>query len=338
MRAALPAARTRASSPGRPTSCTERRQAVLRRAARQRERRPAQRVERIREPDRALADRQLVDVGGRRDEADRRRQEQVEAVERLLAALAVPAPRALGRRHLGVGHEQAALELGADVVAVRVRVLGEEAAMDVGDLAHEERGLGLVAQGEVEPGGGAGRRPLRPRRGRGRAGRRARARRRRPRSSSSDSSSRRREPRHERAHQLDATLDRRRQRPDVVVARREWEAAVGRDEIEGRLEAGDPAPGSGDPDRASRVACRARARRRPRRSPPPSRRSSRRRGVPARAGSGRCRSAGSARRCRTRTRAGSSCPRPRSRPPRAGAPPRRCVPARARRRAPSRTS
>src|SRR5579862_9220010 len=69
----------------------------------------------------------------------------------------------------------------------------------------------------------------------------------------------------------------------------------------------------------------------------PSRPSIRLRGGPDDAGSGRCRSAGSATRSRTRTRAGSPCRRPRSRLPRAGRRRLRSGWARARRRAPSRT-
>ena len=270
----------------------------------------------------ALADRQLVDVGGRRDEPD------VGVTSRSTPSSASSQRSRYSTRARRAASTspsvtcEAALELAADVVAVRVRVLGEEAAVDVRDLAHEEPVLG---RGEREVDAAAAAETARPppRRVRGRAGRRRRATRRRPRAPRATRAGSAREAGHERLHQLDAAVDGRRHRPDVVVARCEREAAVGRHEVEGRLEADDRRTrrrGSGS-SRPSR--CRARARRRPRRSPPPSRRSSRRRAGPARAGSGRCRSAGSATRCRRRTRAGSSCRRRRSRPPRAAAPPRR---------------
>ena len=61
------------------------------------------------------------------------------------------------------------------------------------------------------------------------------------------------ERRSEHAHELDAAAHGRGYRPDVVVARRERETAAGRDEVVRRLEAGDPAPGGRDPDRAAGV-------------------------------------------------------------------------------------
>ena len=57
----------------------------------------------------------------------------------------------------------------------------------------------------------------------------------------------------ERAQQLGATVDRRRHRADVVVARREREDAAGGHEVVRRLEARDPAPGRRDADRAAGV-------------------------------------------------------------------------------------
>ena len=66
------------------------------------------------------------------------------AVRAALAVLVACASRGLD---LGVGHLEAALELGADVVAVCVGVLREETAVDVRDLAHEEP---VVVGGERE--------------------------------------------------------------------------------------------------------------------------------------------------------------------------------------------
>ena len=111
---------------------------------------------------------------------------------------------------------------------------------------------------------------------------------------------------------------RRRRGPSArrVVARRQRPAAVERDEPVRRLEADDAAAGGGDPDRAAGVGTERRvgepgvsAAADPPLEPPATR--------PGRAGSARRRSAGSPRSCRTRTRAGSSCRRSRSRPPRA---------------------
>ena len=229
---------------------------------------------------------------------------------------------AAGGGDLVVGHAQAALELAADVLAVLVRALGEEAAMDVGGLAHEQPVLARVVEREVD------RAAVREaRRGLLDAGADERVGVLEPGDADAEIGERverrRLELRRERPHELDAAVHARRDRADVVVARREREAALGRDEAVRRLEADDAAPRGGDPDRAAGVGSEREldvARRDRRR-----RAAARAAGEPARdsAGSGRCRSAGSATRSRTRTRAGSSSRRPRSRPPRAARRPAR---------------
>ena len=56
----------------------------------------------------------------------------------------------LGALDLGVAHREAALDLDANVLAVEVGVLREELAMDVGDLAVEDREDPLVGRGELD--------------------------------------------------------------------------------------------------------------------------------------------------------------------------------------------
>ncbi len=136
---ASPAASTSASSPGRPTSWTDAGSPSSAGPHGQRERRPAEQVERVREADDPLAPRELVDVRGRRDEHQRRRQQQVDALERRDRQLLVLAPRRPGRLGLGVGDREAALDLRPRVLAVELAVLLEELAVHVGDLAHERR-------------------------------------------------------------------------------------------------------------------------------------------------------------------------------------------------------
>ena len=295
-------------------------------AARQRERRPAERRERVGEADQRLAHVQVAGAGARSSGGGT---SAASASARGRARRAPPRPargtRGAAARHARLRDRATAkqlLELQPDVLAVEVGVLGEELAVDIGDLAHEDR-VGLVsARAAARRHGGAGSRgrrldPL--------ADQRVGERR-----------SRRRRPRAPRAIQLAGSkpgasaasirshaLDVARDRPGGVEARRERPAAVERDEPVRRLVARrrrSRRPGSGS-SRPSR--CRAPRRRGPPRPRPPSRRSSRPRPGPGSAGSGRRRSAGSRRSSRTRTRAGSSCRRSRSPRPRAAAPPPR---------------
>ena len=121
----------------------------------------------------------------------------------------------------------------------------------------------------------------------------------------------------ERLHHPRAALDVARHRPGVVEARREREAALERDEPVGRLQPDGAAAGRRDPDRPARVGAERRV------GEPGGERgggpaaTSRPRSARARPGSERCRSAGSRRSCRRRTRAGSPCRRWRTRRPRA---------------------
>ena len=131
-------------------------------------------------------------------------------------------------------------------------MLGEERAMDVGDLVHEERAGAVRRTGSST----------------GRAcGKSSAAAWTRARTSGSQSSSHatpsstsssaigcvRREARDERGEERLALGDGARHRACVVEARREREAAVERDEPVRRLEPDEPAPGGRDPDRAAGV-------------------------------------------------------------------------------------
>src|SRR5438105_5470589 len=100
--------------------------AVLRGAARERERRPAERVEREGEAGHRVAVpvRDPAELG--RDEGERRRQQEVEALEELETALPVALSLAGGELGLALAHGQTLLlELLPHVLAVRVGVLGE---------------------------------------------------------------------------------------------------------------------------------------------------------------------------------------------------------------------
>ena len=175
-----PAASTSASAPAPAGELGRRGQAVLRGAARQRQRRPAERVERKREDGEGSPRTSgSIDVGRRRDEPQGRRQQQVAAVERRLCALGVLPPRSLGRRVLAVGDLEAALDLAGDVLAVEVAVSRVELAVDVADLAHERRARPPRPSGSRSR-RGVGRAAPPPRAARGRAGRSGRATRRRP--------------------------------------------------------------------------------------------------------------------------------------------------------------
>src|SRR5690348_11256252 len=228
------------------------RQTVLRGAARERERGPAEGVEREREGDSALADRQLVDVCRRGDERNGRRDQQVDSPRRLFAALAVLGPEAPGDLHLLVGDLHAARDLAARVLAVLVRSLREEPAVYVRDLAHEEPVLGRIVQRQVD---GPTVREERKHRLDARADEGIRV----IEPGEADAQLTERleldggELRGERAHQVRAARDGRGDRPDVVVARCEREATVLGHEPPGRLEADDAAPGGRDADGPARI-------------------------------------------------------------------------------------
>ena len=137
-----PAARTSASAPGRPTIWMRGREAVLGGPARERERGPAERVERKRVRDQRLAYLEVADAAfadawrhapGASASASRSSPSSASSVASRYSSRRRAA--ALGLR---VGHLQAALDLDPHVLAVELAVLGEELAVDVGDLVHEE--------------------------------------------------------------------------------------------------------------------------------------------------------------------------------------------------------
>ena len=232
------------------------------------------------------------------------------AAESLLAAArGTPRAGASARSTSASRTREAALDLDPHVLAVELGVLGEELAVDVGDLAHEER-----VRWRCRASGSSTAR---------RRGNRSTASSTRARTSgsassvhatptstsSSDSSRRGSKPG---ASTAAAPRSRRRRAaigPAVSKLARERPAAVERDEAVRRLEADDPAAGGGDADRARRVGAererRPGRRRAPRAEPPLE---------PPRDAAGRDRvrhgrrSAGSRRSSRTRTRAGWSCP------------------------------
>jgi hypothetical protein len=128
---------------------------------RERERGPAERAERIRERRAGAADRELVDVRRRRNERDCGSDEQIDAGERLLDALAVLLALPRGCVRLRARHFETALDLAADVLAVQLLVAGEERPVDVGSLAHE---VGPVRRCERKRDGATPREVLRRRR------------------------------------------------------------------------------------------------------------------------------------------------------------------------------
>src|SRR6185295_10511202 len=117
------------------------RQTVLGRAARKSERGPAERRDRIREVDQREAYVQIAGPGAaverRCDDRECRRQNQVEAVERLFGSFPVLGAEPATALDLGVAHRQAALDLDANVLSVQVSVFREQLAVDVGHLAVE---------------------------------------------------------------------------------------------------------------------------------------------------------------------------------------------------------
>src|SRR5579872_1313908 len=135
---------------GRPDELDRGGKAALRRATREGEGGPAERVEGEGERDPALADRQLVNVRRRCDEGHRRRDEEVDPLRRLVAAVAVVGAQPPRGLDLLVRHLGAALDLAAHVLPVLVRALGEEAPMHVRDLAHEQAVLAGLAEREVD--------------------------------------------------------------------------------------------------------------------------------------------------------------------------------------------
>jgi hypothetical protein len=110
---------------------------VLRRAAGERERRPAEAAERLREPDDVLPQREIPDPHRRRHEGHRGREQEVGLAERLQRAFPVILARGERRLDLVVRDGEAALHLRAHVHAVEVAVLGEELPVDVRHLPLE---------------------------------------------------------------------------------------------------------------------------------------------------------------------------------------------------------
>ncbi len=255
-----PAARTRSSRPKRATSCTEAGAPCSADPAGQRERRPAERRERIGEPDQRLPDVEVSDAAGaeeRGDDGQRRGEEQVEPGECLLDPLAVLGAQLHRPLHLGVADGEAALQLDPHVLAVEVGVLREELPVDVGDLAHEARVAGAVRErqldraaarevggGRLDPGAHQRVGPVDPGDPDGELVQRAEL--------------ERRVGGRELGQKLLAGRDARRHRARDVEARRERPAAVDGDEPVRRLVPDDPAAGGGDPDRAGRVGAERR--------------------------------------------------------------------------------
>ena len=135
----VPAARTRASAPRLPTSCTRGRETVFGRPGRGARGQASRAVEGLRVGDQPLSQREVADSGGRRDECHRRRQQQVEPVEELEAAVS-RTRAALARRaaaSASVTARQRSI-FGRDLLAVQLGVLGIELAVHVCDLVHEE--------------------------------------------------------------------------------------------------------------------------------------------------------------------------------------------------------
>src|SRR5580765_1556868 len=114
------------------------RKTVLRRAARDRQSRRAEHVQRPRQQGQLAAQLPLVLVRTGCDVRQSRRDEQVEAVHRLCELLAVALARPGACVVLRVRDVEAELDLRRDVLAVELRVLGVELAVRVRDLAHED--------------------------------------------------------------------------------------------------------------------------------------------------------------------------------------------------------
>src|SRR2546429_2933288 len=209
-------------------------QSVLCRPAGESERRPPERVEGKRVPNQLFAQRFVTDSDRGCNAYKGRREEQVESVEQLGATLAVLLASLLRTGRFPVGDGETALDLPGDVLAVELCVLGVELAMDFRDLAHEERVDAWIRPVQDAPSrearrgfahacGDEGLRALHP--------------------CDADGDlleglvGRALEARHERPEHARALRDGARHRADVVEARCERKASVGRDEPEGRLEA-----------------------------------------------------------------------------------------------------
>src|SRR5204863_173761 len=87
---------------------------------------------------------QLVLAQSGRDAGEGRREEEIDLSGRRCQALPEPLAGGQGVLVLDVGDGQAALELGAHVVPVRIGVLLEQLAVHVGDLAPEPVADALV--------------------------------------------------------------------------------------------------------------------------------------------------------------------------------------------------
>ncbi len=246
-----PTARTSASEPGGPAIWSDAASPSSARAARKRESRPAQGVERQGEADRSLPELEVVGGQRGRDELERGRQQEIHVPQRGPGTLGVLGSRPHASLEVGICHLEAALDLRAHVVPVGVLELGEEIAVDIRDFAHEddadlaqERKIDLTAAWSQ-------------------GGRLAYTRVHKricvvePRDPHLDVPERleleRLEAVGERAHHLDAAADRSRHRAAVVEARCERKAAFERDEPVAGLEADDPAAGRRDADRAPGV-------------------------------------------------------------------------------------
>ena len=226
-------------------------QPVLRGAAGQRQRRPAERVEGVGEADDRVANLEVALEGGRRHEGKRGREQQIDPLHRRgrpFAVLVAAAPR---RLELGVGHLIAALELGAHVRAVGVRARGKQLAVRLGHLA-QEHAVHPLGQREVDrpPAREALRRRLhaRPHERLGAV---------EPRHTQLELLERAElgplEARRERLEHAHAAVGVARHRPRVIEARGEREAALERHEPVARLEAHHPTARRRDADRAARV-------------------------------------------------------------------------------------
>src|ERR671935_2181337 len=115
------------------------RQALLCRTARKRERWPAERVDGVRVARERPAQREVTYADARRDDGQRRRQQEIQPVDKLLHIRAVVVTVARCRGRLGVGDGQTPFDLDGDVLAVELGVLLVEVAMHPRYLVHEHR-------------------------------------------------------------------------------------------------------------------------------------------------------------------------------------------------------
>ena len=194
------------------------------------------------------ADLDLDDVDRFRDCRQRRREQQIEAVEGLLRGFAVPRALVDSVEILALRESKAAFDLAPDVLAVQLAVLGVQLTVHVGDLSHERR-YDTLGQRELdlddvtEDARGSQHAfadervaAIRPRDAHTRV------------SELSDLKSR-----NEVSHQIDTACDVACHRARVVEARCEREDAVDRHGSKARLEPRHPAAGGRDPDRPARI-------------------------------------------------------------------------------------